>query len=44
MQEQACARLVIRCTDTNETELVFFFVVVVSEFASMTVSDRVLDV
>ena len=42
MQEQACARLVIRCTDTNETELVFL--VVVSEFASMTVSDRVLDV
>ena len=37
VQEHACARLVIRCTDTNETELVFLLLL--REFESMTVSD-----
>ena len=40
VQEHACARFVIRCTDTNETKLEYF----VSAFESMTVSGRVLDV
>ena len=40
VQEHACARLVIRCTDANETKLEYF----VSAFESMTVSGRVLDV
>ena len=40
VQEHACARLVIRCTNTNETELEYFF----DKFKSMTVSGRVLDV
>ena len=37
VQEHACARLVISCTKRN-----LFFVVLSSEFASMTVSYQVL--
>ena len=41
VQGHACARHVVRCPDANETKLEYFFV---SEFESMTVSGRVLDV